>query len=119
MNYILLIQKSIDYIEKHLSEALKLDEIAKQSHFSEFHFDRLFHKTVGVSVMEYVRKRRLSEAAIELIETDEKITDIALKFQFSSEESFSRAFKKGMVYAPDIIEIFKERFLSAERLEKV
>ncbi len=44
--------------------------------------------------MEYVRKRRLSEAAMELAQTDEKITDIAFKYQFSSEESFSRAFKK-------------------------
>lgn len=94
MNYKLQIQNSIDYIEKHLCENIKLDEIAKQSYFSEFHFHRLFRKTVGTSVMEYVRKRRLSEAAVELVETDEKITSIAFKYQFGSEESFSRAFKK-------------------------
>lgn len=94
MNYKLQIQNSIDYIEKHLCENIKLGEIAKQSHFSEFHFHRLFHKAVGTSVMEHVRKRRLSEAAMELEETDEKITNIAFKYQFSSEESFSRAFKK-------------------------
>ena len=94
MNYKLQIQNSIDYIEKHLCENIKLSEIAKQSHFSQFHFHRLFRKTVGTSVMEYVRKRRLSEAAMELAETDEKITNIAFKYQFSSEESFSRAFKK-------------------------
>jgi len=94
MNYKQQIQNSIDYIEKNLCNNLKLDEIAKQSHFSEFHFHRLFRKAVGTPVMEYVRKRRLSEAAIELTETDEKITNIALKYQFSSEESFSRAFKK-------------------------
>lgn len=88
------IQKSIDYIEKHLCENIKLGVIAKQSHFSEFHFHRLFHKTVGSSVMEYIRTRRLSEAAGELIETNEKITNIAFKYQFSSEESFSRSFKK-------------------------
>lgn len=94
MNDKLKIQKSIDYIEKHLNEKIKLGEIAKQSHFSEFHFHRLFHKAVGTSVMEYVRKKRLSEAAIELAVTHGKITDIAFKYQFSSEESFSRAFKK-------------------------
>jgi AraC-like DNA-binding protein len=94
MNNKLRIQKSIDYIEIHLCDDIKLAEIAKQSYFSEFHFNRLFKKAMGTSVMEYVRERRLSEAAMELTETNEKITDIALKYQFSSEESFSRAFKK-------------------------
>ncbi|SHK55080.1 helix-turn-helix transcriptional regulator [Desulforamulus aeronauticus] len=94
MDHKLQIQNSIDYIEKHLCESITLNEIAKQSHFSEFHFQRLFRKAVGVSVMEYVRKMRLSEAAKELAETDEKITNIAFKYQFSSEESFSRAFKR-------------------------
>lgn len=94
MDHKLQIQNSIDYIEKHLCESIKLDKIAKQSYFSEFHFHRLFRKTVGTSVMEYVRKRRLSMAARELTETDEKITNIAFKYQFSSEESFSRAFKR-------------------------
>jgi len=94
MNSKLQIKKSIEYIEKNLSEEIKLNEIAKQSYFSEYHFHRLFHKTVGAPVMDYVRKRRLFEASKELVETEEKITDIALKYQFSSEESFSRAFKK-------------------------
>lgn len=88
------IQNSIDYIEKHLCENITLHEIAKQSHFSEFHFHRIFRKIIGASVMEYVRKRRLSQAAAELTQTDEKVTGIAFKYQFSSEEAFSRAFKK-------------------------
>ena len=88
------IQNSIDYIEKHLCESIELGEIARQSHFSEFHFHRLFHKALGISVMEYVRKKRLSGAAAELAETDERITNIAFKYQFNSEEAFSRAFKK-------------------------
>lgn len=94
MNTKLRIQRSIDYIERHLCDDIKLAGIAKQSYFSEFHFNRLFKKAMGTSVMEYVRERRLSEAAMELTEANEKITDIALKYQFSSEESFSRAFKK-------------------------
>ena len=88
------IQNSIDYIEKHLCENIKLDEIAKQSYFSKFHFHRLFRKATGTALMEYVRKRRLAEAANELAETDTKITSLAFKYQFNSEESFSRAFKK-------------------------
>lgn len=94
MNDKLQIQNSLDYIEKHLCEDIKLDEIAKQSYFSEFYFHRLFRKAVGTSVMAYVRQKRLSLAAEELAETDGKITDIAFKYQFSSEESFSRAFRR-------------------------
>lgn len=84
----------IDYIEKHLCEKLKLNEIAKQVHFSEFHFHRLFRKAIGMPLMHYIRARRLSEAAAELVETNEDITSIAFKYQFSSEEAFSRAFRQ-------------------------
>lgn len=90
----LKIQKSIEYIEEHLCENIKLPDIAKQSYFSEFHFHRIFRKAIGASVMDYIRKRRLCLAAEELTETKDKITNIAFKYLFSSEESFSRAFKK-------------------------
>lgn len=85
---------SIDFIEKHLCDDIKLDDIAKRSYFSEFHFHRLFRSEVGTSVMNYIRARRLSRAAEQLAGTEEDITGIALKYQFSSEESFSRAFKR-------------------------
>lgn len=94
MDYQSKIQNSIDYIENNLSEELKLNDIAKQSYFSGFYFHKLFRKFTGTSVMEYVRNRRLAEAASDLVKTGEKITDIAFKYQFSSEESFSRAFKR-------------------------
>jgi AraC family transcriptional regulator len=88
------IQSAIDYIEDNLCKSITLNDIAQKSYFSDFHFHRLFRKTVGTSVMGYVRSRRLCEAAKELVETDAKITNIAFKYQFNSEEAFSRAFKK-------------------------
>lgn len=94
MDYTMNIQNSIDYIEENLCEKIKVSDVAKHSHFSQFYFHRLFHAVVGEPMMEYVRKRRLSEAAIELVKTDKKVTDIALAYQFSSLESFTRAFKK-------------------------
>lgn len=94
MGYEIAIQNSINYIENNLCGELKLNNIAKQSYFSEFYFHKLFHRSTGASVMEYVRKRRLEEAAQDLVNNSEKITDIAFKYQFSSEESFSRAFRK-------------------------
>lgn len=88
------IKNSIDYIENNLGKKISLTDIAKQSYFSEFYFHKLFRNVTGTTVMDYIRKRRLTEAAIDLVETEEKITDIAFKYQFGSEESFSRAFKR-------------------------
>lgn len=88
------IQSAVEYIEDNLCKSITLNDIAKKSHFSDFHFHRLFRKTVGTTVMEYVRSRRLGAAAKELVESDAKITNIAFKYQFNSEEAFSRAFKK-------------------------
>jgi AraC family transcriptional regulator len=94
MDYEVKILNSVNYIEENLCKQIKLNDIAKQSYFSEFYFHKLFRSIIGTSVMDYVRKRRLTEAAIDLSKTDEKITGIAFKYQFSSEESFSRAFRK-------------------------
>ncbi len=94
MDYEAQIQNSIEYIEDNLCDEIKLSDLAKQCYFSEFYFHKLFSSIVGETIMAYVRKRRLAEAAVELVETKDKITDIALKYNFGSEESFSRAFKK-------------------------
>lgn len=100
MDYKKEIQRSIDYIESHLCENIKLQDIARESYFSEFHFHRLFSKVSGRPVMEYVKEKRLTKAAKELQETDEKIISIAIKYQFSSGESFSRAFKQYFGISP-------------------
>ncbi|KPU44820.1 transposon Tn10 TetD protein [Oxobacter pfennigii] len=100
MEYATKIQKSINFIENNLCEKLKLSDIAKQSYFSEFYFHKLFRNVTGAPVMEYIRQRRLNEASNDLLRTDEKITDIAFKYQFSSEESFSRAFKRVFGLSP-------------------
>lgn len=111
MEYRTEINKSIEYIENNLCEELKLKNIAMQSNFSEFYFDKLFRKFTGVSAMEYVRRRRLTEAALDLEKTKERVTDIAFKYQFGSEESFSRAFRKAYGISPrkyrDTINVMK------------
>lgn len=94
MNHDACIKKSIEYIEDNLDNKIELKELADKAFLSKYHFHRVFHSVVGEPVAEYIRKRRLKEAASELITTDNKIVDIALKYQFSSQEAFTKAFKR-------------------------
>src|SRR3984885_50510 len=93
MDHIGRIQRAIDYIEEHLKDELPTESIADVAHFSMWHFQRVFGAIVGDSVKEYVRKRRLASALVELTSTDRRILDIAIDHQFESQESFTRAFK--------------------------
>lgn len=100
MNYNACIKKSIEYIEHNLNNKIELKELADKVFLSKYYFHRIFHTIVGEPVAEYIRRRRLMEAANELLTTDSKIVDIALKYQFSSQESFSKAFKKYYKISP-------------------
>jgi AraC-like DNA-binding protein len=84
----------MEYIEENLNKKIELKDLADKVFLSKYHFHRVFHAIAGEPVAEYIRKRRLMEAANELLNTDDKIVDIALKYQFSSQEVFTKAFKK-------------------------
>ncbi|MFE4144632.1 helix-turn-helix transcriptional regulator [Peribacillus sp. YIM B13472] len=94
MRYSPIIQKTIEYIENSLQEELSLENIARFAGFSKFHYHRIFLKEVGVTVSEYIRYRRIANAANMLLYTDEKIIDIAFYYRFETQESFTRSFKK-------------------------
>ncbi|MBZ9686304.1 AraC family transcriptional regulator [Clostridium estertheticum] len=94
MNLYQRIEKSMDFIEENLTTDISLTEIANEAYCSLSYFHQLFHALVGYSLKEYVRKRRLAESAYELISTQNKILDIALKYGYETPESFTRAFSK-------------------------
>ena len=93
MNYKLL-NEMIHYIEKNLTEKIKYKDLAKIVGVSEYSLQRIFVFLFGISISEYIRKRRLSKAFEELKTTNIKVIDLALKYQYESAISFSRAFKK-------------------------
>jgi AraC family transcriptional regulator len=86
--------KALEYLEEHLQDEINLNEVARIACSSPFHFQRMFHVLTDVTVGEYVRRRRLSLAAQELVTTKEKVIEIALKYGYDSPESFARAFRK-------------------------
>ncbi len=94
MNYLEQLEKAIVFIEDKLCDDIKVDEVASIAGYSYYHFHRVFEAVVGETAGNYLRSRRLSRAAHDLIYTDKKILDIAILYQFESQEAFNRAFKK-------------------------
>ena len=104
------INRAIDYIENNLTEAIRLEEVSAVAGYSLFHFSRLFLELIGETPGDYIRKRRLSEAACELINSRKSILDIALDYQFQSQEAFSRSFKRLFRVSPGTYR--KRRYLT-------
>lgn len=84
--------KALAYIEEHLTEEIDYREVAKIAHCSEYHFKRMFSFLSGIGLSEYIRRRRLTLAALDLKDTNLRIIDIAIKYGYDSADSFSRAF---------------------------
>ena len=94
MNWISSLQKAIDYVEEHITEKIDYEKVAKEACSSAFHFQRIFGIMCGITLGDYIRMRRLTLAAQEIMNTDKKIIDIALDYGDDSPESFTRAFSK-------------------------
>ncbi len=88
------LQRAVDYMEEHLNRSMNMTEIAEASYLSERTLAELFSSMTGMSVMDYVRKRRLSLAAEDILHTEEKILDISYRYGYESQEGFSRAFRR-------------------------
>jgi AraC-like DNA-binding protein len=94
------VNQVINYIELNLQSTLKVEAVAASASYSRFHIVRLFHVMTGETITNYIRKRRLHEAARELLTTRKTILEIALDYQFQSHEAFSRSFKKAYRFTP-------------------
>lgn len=94
MNYYDSLNKLIDTIEENLETEINYNELAKIIGTSGYTMQRIFTFLTGMTVTEYIRRRRLSKAAEELRKTNYKVIDIAMKYQYDSPISFSNAFKK-------------------------
>lgn len=86
------ISNAILYIEENITEDITIKDIAEQVFVSPFYFQKGFTLLCGFTVGEYIKKRRLTLAGGELISTDQKIIDIAIKYGYSSPDSFTKAF---------------------------
>ncbi|MBU4315736.1 MAG: effector binding domain-containing protein [Proteobacteria bacterium] len=110
MDYIKPVQNALEFIEKNLMQEIRSKDVAREAAISKFHFHRIFLAVAGNSVAGYIRRRRLTEAAYELMQTHKKIIDMALDYQFGAPESFSRAFKNMYGVTPGHYRSGKDHF---------
>ncbi|HYE83535.1 MAG TPA: AraC family transcriptional regulator [Clostridia bacterium] len=85
--------EALDYIEENLTDDTDFKEVARLACCSEYHFRRMFSFLAGVTLSEYIRRRRLTLAAFELNNSSMRIIDLAVKYGYSSPDSFTRAFE--------------------------
>ncbi|MBS4207488.1 AraC family transcriptional regulator [Bacillus sp. FJAT-50079] len=86
--------EAIKYIEENLSGEIDYKEVARLAYCSEYHFKRMFSFLAGISLSEYIRRRRLTLAAFELNDGNQRIIDVAMKYRYNSPDSFTRAFQQ-------------------------
>lgn len=91
MDYKSHIMRAIDYIEENLKNEIALNDCARVSGYSDYHFIRVFKEATGLTPVDYIRKRRLTEI-IKNMQPDVPFSETAFEYGFNSKENFTRAF---------------------------
>lgn len=94
MNWSESISRAIEYIENNLTNDITIEDISNYAYISPFYFQKGFALLCGYSISEYIRNRRLTLAASDLLSTNERIIDIAIKYGYDSPDSFTKAFTR-------------------------
>lgn len=103
MDWICRLNNAINYIEEHIENEIDMEKVASIAGCSSYHFQRMFAYMADVPLSEYIRRRRMSLAATELLNKKSKVIDIALKYGYDSPTAFNRAFKNIHGVAPSKI----------------
>jgi AraC-like DNA-binding protein len=98
-----VIRDILPWIEEILSdERVRVKTITDKSGYGHWHFQRVFRAQTGYNLAEYIRVRRIARAAYSVAFTDKEIIDIALENGFTSQQNFSRTFKKYLLLPPTL-----------------
>ena len=100
MEWIERLNDAISYIEEHLTEEIDMNQLGRIACCSSYHFQRMFTYMAGVPLSEYIRRRKMSLAAVDLQGRGMKIIDVAGKYGYSSPTAFNRAFQSVHGIAP-------------------
>lgn len=103
MEWIERFNDAVGYIEEHLTDEIEYEQLGKIACCSAYHFQRMFTYMAGIPLSEYIRRRRMSLAAVDLQGGDAKIIDTAVKYGYSSPTAFNRAFQAVHGIAPSLV----------------
>lgn len=103
MEWVERLNQSINYIEEHLTSEVDYERLGQIACCSAYHYQRMFAYMAGVTLAEYIRRRKMSLAAVDLQGKNEKIMDVAAKYGYSSPTAFNRAFQSIHGIAPSAV----------------
>lgn len=128
MEWIERFNSVINYIEENITQQIDYEEIAKIACCSSYHFQRMFTYMAGIPLSEYIRKRKMSLAAVDLQGGDKRVVDVAGKYGYNSPTAFNRAFhaihgispsavKSGNVYVKSFPRLLFKLVVKSRRIE--
>ncbi len=103
MEWVERLNQSINYMEEHLTSEIDYERLGQIACCSAYHYQRMFAYMAGVTLAEYIRRRKMSLAAVDLQGKNEKIMDVAAKYGYSSPTAFNRAFQSIHGIAPSAV----------------
>lgn len=89
-----IIHELTGWIEVNINKPLKIDDVAEKSGYSKWHLQRMFCRVMDISLGHYIRDKKMRLAAQDLIDSQESIMDISVKYGYDSQQSFTRTFSK-------------------------
>jgi AraC family transcriptional regulator len=106
--------KALQYIEDHLTDPICIEDISTHVNYSLFHFSRVFNAVTMISPYTFLMRRRITEAANQVINTHRRLTDIAMDYGFQSSEVFSRSFRRLFNTSPS--DLRKQKYIDSRQL---
>lgn len=103
MEWVDRLNQSMNYIEEHLTDEIDYEQLGRIACCSTYHYQRMFTYMAGITLAEYIRRRKMSLAAVDLQGGDERIIDIAEKYGYRSPTAFNRAFQSFHGIAPSSV----------------
>ncbi len=103
MEWVERLNQSINYIEEHLTDEIDYEQLGRIACCSAYHYQRMFTYMAGITLAEYIRRRKMSLAAVDLQGGEARIIDIAEKYGYRSPTAFNRAFQSFHGIAPSSV----------------
>ena len=103
MDWVHRLNQSLNYIEEHLTGEIDYEQLGRIACCSAYHYQRMFTYMAGITLAEYIRRRKMSLAAADLQDGNERIIDIAEKYGYRSPTAFNRAFQSFHGVAPSSV----------------